>query len=458
MNDKQNVLASDTPTLPDWTRWSWRSPVEREWWNPLFKAAANAYESVERLSVVDGVRSAASQIIAPEELVGLTEWARNHNILCIPIDRISYSNSYSSVETKLKNGERFKYRVLFVRPEQYADTVDLSNISSRSDRRSATAPSYVDRFGKLLGFPECCRKAFLETWGRGQVDSTWEQHCSPMLPMTSTLLRWMGLRLVSHMPCHYRCEASQKIAEQMFQVGARHGYLEEMRLIKEVLAWPVKWSRLFGIAEIVTPAVKISTRTDWTPRKDEFSTTGPYRQPKKTWWINNGFDNARDLGRAHGDMVNALITQLPQKARVLDLGCGNGMLLRRLTIHRPDVRVAGIDSNADAIREAQETIDLRSTFWSGKIEDGIWRDWNPTAVLYTPGRMMETNTGGMSEAATLRVATWIRDIPWQFPYIYDDMILRKINVPALCEDKQLPVPLPLIKTPLVEMGIVAPFT
>jgi len=97
MNDKQNVLASDTPTLPDWTRWSWRSPVEREWWNPLFKAAANAYESVERLSVVDGVRSAASQIIAPEELVGLTEWARNHNILCIPIDRISYSNSYSSV-------------------------------------------------------------------------------------------------------------------------------------------------------------------------------------------------------------------------------------------------------------------------------------------------------------------------------------------------------------------------
>jgi SAM-dependent methyltransferase len=244
----------------------------------------------------------------------------------------------------------------------------------------------------------------------------------------------------------------------MFQVGARHGYLEEMRLIKEVLAWPVKWSRLFGIAEIITPAVKISTRTDWTPRKDEFSTSGMYRQPKKTWWTNNGFDNALDLGRAHGDMVNALITHLPQKARVLDLGCGNGMLLRRLTIHRPDVRVAGIDSNADAIREAQETIDLRSTFWSGKIEDGIWRDWNPTAVLYTPGRMMETNTGGMSEAATLRVATWIRDIPWQFPYIYDDMILRKINVPALCEDKQLPVPLPLIKTPLVEMGIVAPFT
>ena len=170
----------------------------------------------------------------------------------------------------------------------------------------------------------------------------------------------------------------------MFRVGCEHGYREEMLTIREVLNWPVEWSRLFGIAEIVTPGLKISTRTDWTPQKDAFTKPGMYREPKKTWWTQNGFSSADGMRDAHRDMIDALVTQLPPQARIVDLGCGNGMLLRRLTIHRPDIRIAGVDTNADAIRSAQETMDLRSKYWHGSIQEGTWVDWKPQQYSSTP--------------------------------------------------------------------------
>lgn len=428
------------PVLPDWTRWSWASQVEREWWQPLFSAASTAYQDVERWSVVDGVRPACRTFIAPDQLVEATNWAQRNGILCVPIEKSARSTQYSSTSRPLGASEPFDYKILYVRPEYY------SRIGNLTD----------DRLGELLGYPACCRRAFDDTWGHGQVDSTWEQTNAGVIPhtlkLTSTLMRWMGIRLVSHMPCTYECEASLEIAKQMFDVGIRHGYGDEMRLMAEVLNWPVEWSRLFGIAEITTPALKISTRTDWTPTKQAFSRFGHYQAPKKSWWLNNGFQSADGMRAAHRDMVDALITQLPPKARILDLGCGNGMLLRRLTIQRPDIRIAGVDHNADAIREAQETLDLRSTYWNGVIQDGMWVDWKPTVVLFNPARLRE-----MSPADATRVSAWIRAIPWQFPYIYDDW-QKQTSVTALCEEQHLTAPQPLIKTPRIEMGMVMPFT
>ena len=264
------------PVLPDWTRWSWASQVEREWWQPLVHAASSAYQDVERWSVVDNVRPACRTFIAPERLVEATEWAQRNGILCVPIGKTARTNYYSSTSRPLGASEPFDYQVLYVRPEHYSDTANLND----------------DRLGELLGYPACCRAAFANTWGRGQVDSTWEQAQTMQYSTTSTLLRWMGIRLVSHMPCTYGCSASQEIAEQMFQVGCAHGYREEMLAIREMLDWPVEWSRLFGIAEIVTPGLKISTRTDWTPQKDAFTKPGTYRQPQKTWWTHNGFNSA----------------------------------------------------------------------------------------------------------------------------------------------------------------------
>ena len=119
-------MTSDArPVLPEWTRWSWASLAEREWWNPLFDAASKAYMDVERWSVVDGVRPAARHQLSPEQYLDAVAWSREHGILCIPIGKVSKTKNYSSLLRPIQPGDSFDYQVLYVRPDRYQDTVNL---------------------------------------------------------------------------------------------------------------------------------------------------------------------------------------------------------------------------------------------------------------------------------------------------------------------------------------------
>lgn len=435
---------SPVPVLPDWTRWSWVGRTEREWWRPLIDAASNAYKEVERLAVVDGVRPAAYQNIQSSGLMEATEWALQHNIVCVPISIVGASTQYSSISTPVSANGNFNYRVIYTRPSNYANL--RSNLNANPEA-----------LGTLLGYPPCCRQAFLKTWALGQVDSTWEQSDEGRTPngpaFAHTLFRWMGIRLVSHMPCRHTCEASQHIGESLLNVGRQHGYHEEMQTIREVLNWPVQWSRLFGIAEITSPGLKISTRSDWTPTKQVFSRSGTYVEPQKTWWTDNGFSHAELMRSSHAPIIDALASTLPPKARLVDLGCGNGLLLRRLTIQRPDIKIAGVERETAAL--TRFPLQLGVKFWGETIEQGSWRDWNPTAVLYNPIRLTE-----MPRDTAALVARWISEVPYQFPYMYEETgrnRQQQATVWAAIMSHQLTAPQPLIKTPRVIMNVVMPF-
>ena len=259
------------PILPEWTRWSWAGIPERNRFAPLVKQLKIAWANIERLSVVDGMRMGALQYVKFSDLSGLDHWAHTHGVRMIPITAARVSG-FQSIQV-LENPNSL--RVLFVKSEHY-DTViplDLNN-----HRRVAT----------LLGYPTCCLNAFERTWARGQVDSTYEAFVntparaagvSNSTPYAHSLLRWLGIRAGFHMPCAHDCAPSQKIAEEIIALGIKYGYVDEMHFLEEAMRWPIKWSRLFGIAEIVTPVIKISTRTDWTSELQSFAHAGIYTKP-----------------------------------------------------------------------------------------------------------------------------------------------------------------------------------
>ena len=396
---------------------------ERAWFYPQFQAASNAYNDIERHAVVKGLRPAAYQFVGKDQLIATSQWAFEHGLLCVPFTTGPVTNGYSSTSVT-GNGNDFSYRVLLMKPGYY----------------HAAFPKSNDELGDLLGYPECCREAFDRTWGQGQVDSTWEQTSEGKDASgpfgASTLLRWMGLRLVSHMPCTYQCERSNKIAMDHMALGQSLGYVEEMAFIKDVLNWPVLWSRLFGIAEIIMPALKISTRTDWTPTKDKFFRKGAYTRVTKKMWTDNGFASAEGMRSAHTDIINALTTTLSPKAHLMDLGCGNGHLMTRLNLHRTDVFTTGIDTNEDAIKSAKN-----SNFAVGRIQDGQWT--HATAAIINPARLLEMDA---DDAARTREV--LAKLPQMFYYNYDGLDVRE-----LCIAAQLPVPDPLIKTQHVTMGV-----
>jgi 2-polyprenyl-3-methyl-5-hydroxy-6-metoxy-1,4-benzoquinol methylase len=208
-------------------------------------------------------------------------------------------------------------------------------------------------------------------------------------------LRWLGVRAVFHLPCSYDCEASDRLARHHLDLARDLGFGEEAEWLRQMLGWPAEWSALHGIAEIRTPVVKIVTRTDATPSKyvvryhglgsdgmPEEAAAGlvfPFRSRSlplvtasrgfslglanpidvpvpvggheaERWYCeDNGFRTRYAMDRAHAPIV-ARVAQLLYESpvtkegmRVIDFGCGNGALLRKLTALSPKLRATGVD-------------------------------------------------------------------------------------------------------------------
>ena len=428
--------ASKVPVLPDWTRHSWASVAERQWWAPLFVDASRAFLMWERYSVVKGLRKACWQDVKPEDLIATNEWVARHGLVVVPTTSMPAYTGYSAQEKSVKPGEPFVYRIVITRPQFVKDIYD-------------TRYSFDERMGRLLDYPICCQRAFKRTWGKGQVDNTWEQfNNSDSIGSASTLMRWMGIRLIPHMPCRYDCIASVRRAESYVTLGQQGGNSAQVSLIKEVLNWPVEYSRLFGIAEIVTPGLKISTRTDWTPNKQAFSKQGTYNKPEPWLWTDNGFSDPSAMREAHNVILRSLIEKLPLKARVMDLGCGNGLLLRNLTRERPDVIIGGIDSNVNSVAHCPM---LLGKWIHGTIESGAWANWNPTAVLINPIRLLEMN---YADAEMTRMRLRHPNIREIFVYAYPDATKTESLEELTALRAQLPKMQPLQRTPAVSVGLV----
>ena len=261
-------------------------------------------------------------------------------------------------------------------------------------------------------------------------------------PEGNILWRWMGARAVPHLPCRFDCAATVGLGRRLMEIGREGGHAEAMSWLGDILRWPVEWSALHGIAEVKTPVLKVSTRTDATPVKyvvrregDRYPTEGarglvfPYRVPTRRrvtesrgfrrgldeavpavparpdWYAtDNGFPSVTAMEHAHAPIVALAVATLGDAAgAVLDLGCGNGVLLARLREACPGIVPYGVDSQPDRIARAQEVLPgFAAHFWVEDLFEGAapWRGGRPYALaLLMPGRLLETDA---AHAARLR--------------------------------------------------------
>jgi hypothetical protein len=81
------------------------------------------------------------------------------------------------------------------------------------------------RFGRLLGFPECCIDFFCEHFSSESAYDLVPLVLPPrhgyFLPSINYACRHMGYRLISHFPCCWDCEPSAALAEKNFAALAR---------------------------------------------------------------------------------------------------------------------------------------------------------------------------------------------------------------------------------------------
>lgn len=243
--------------LPDFTRLSWVSDRAREIWEPRLRRITKAWFEIEWLTVLTGLRRCGVTVATPDELVVRgAEWVKR-GLSALPLEIESLADR-SSV-----------FRIVVGKS---ADLADFTAAWDEGDHH---------RIGRLLGHPPCCvdfchvvtvRERLMDTtWlmARQTTASVEKTRIIEVIgpPETNILWRWMGARLVPHLPCRFDCRETIALGRQFAEVGRTAGYDREMSWLLEILSWPVEWSALHGIAEIKTPVLRVSTRTDATASK-----------------------------------------------------------------------------------------------------------------------------------------------------------------------------------------------
>lgn len=422
--------------LPEWTRIAWASDRARAVWEPRISRIARAWEEVERLAVADGVKPSTLQSCAPETLASLVSTAAQRGTVVLPLGQVGSLGTYTSSSVAPTAGQPWVYRVAVTRADLAADWA------------TAWAKSDDPTIGRLLGFPACCREFFQKYWVRDRrVDTTYamtDDRGGDVDGPANILWRWMGVRLVSHLPCSFGCRASAEISREMMGVGIRHGFAEEMGWAADVLSWPVEWSALHGIAEVRTPILRVSTRTDATADKlvvryrgtgypDEGASGTGFPFERRAAYVpltslrsyrsafdprDNGFSSEGAENAAHA-VVRAAVDS---SGAALDLGCGDGRLVRDI-VGFGSGRAYGVE--VDPARAARAKVRLTEVVVGPIANVDAWRGFDVDLTLVMPGRLLEMMAPG---AAAVRDALRGRRL---LVYAYGDWLTRFGSLEAL---------------------------
>jgi hypothetical protein len=466
--------------LPEFTRLSWVSDAARNSWEPRLRRIVEAWAHVQGLSVAAGVRRCALIAVPLHSFADeVNKWGQ-HGLGAVPFGMNAPPvRSYFPLSSETQD-EGFDLLVLVGKDADIAEFVGLSNANDLTGRQA------------LLGAPPCCARFAQEIRGMGHRDTSWFGSASviPSLngereievagpPETNIFWQRVEICAVPHAPCRVDCEASVKLGDELLTLGREAGFKEEMEWLREVLSWPVEWSALHGIAEIKTPLLKISTQTDATPVKYVIKRQGtmypsemarglnfPYHvkpsprltgsqgflsgidnpiqalpQSERWYALDNGFDTREIMDAGHQPIVQLARRTLAGKGgRVLDLGCGNGALLKKICESgAAGVIPFGIEVDPVKIEHARLLLPhFASHFKIGDMfGDQPWADDSHyRLVILMPGKLLEVNA---EQAEKLRARLRHR-CDQVLLYAYGDWLTRYGDLSGLCRMAGFEIP------------------
>ena len=377
------------------TRTIWVSEEAKNVWAPKIQRINNAWKWIEIL------KGNALITCDPKNLLEVGKFCLDHNLILSPLKKVALSDSYSVSEQK--PGKEFAYRC----------AVAKNNTDARIIY-DALLRSNDSLMGWILGFPDCCVKFFNEVWNKkGLRDTHFEMDFDGEESVwngCNILLRSLGLRMVSHLPCSFSCINTSLIATNNEEIARRLGYQQEWEWLKMLLSFPIEYSALHGIARIKTPLFEVSTPTDYTDEEKVIQLQGtsypiegargnsfPYRkeimrQMPIDLYSQNGFKSPESMFEAHEVVLGVAKWGLNKSSNeIMDLGCGNGVFLQKIYDEYPHLRIFGVDLNAEAIRVAQQIIP-RGLFTHCSIFDTdsyIYPGDNYSLTILMPGRILE---------------------------------------------------------------------
>jgi len=432
--------------LPEWTRIIWNSLDTKTVWESKISRISNAFLHIEKHTVLDGIKPAWLTSLPESEVQKINSELAGTEFELVCLNKMPVHGSYSSSSKPYVEGQPYNYRAVLTKKSQV------------SDWKQAWQTSDNVKIGKLLGFPDCCIAFFQKYWiEENFVDTSWPMSLSGTQgpKECNILLRWLGIRAVSHLPCSFDCKDTYQIARTNIEWGYQNGLAQEMEWLEEMLDWPVQWSALHGIAEIRTPILKISTRTDATGDLVEVNKPGysypaegssgvkfPYINKAKTivtktnafkrsillenQWRDNGFSTFEAMSHSHQVLLKSLETlDTSQFYNIMDFGCGNAELLKSIQQRvLKNSKIHGVELDSDRYSRIKYNVTDLNTgeFYNQNMFDSEANWWSESydLIILMPGRLAEC-----SQEHRENFLNWIRNkSKWILLYAYGDWVAK----------------------------------
>lgn len=387
--------------VDEFTRIIWVSDKARSIWEPKISSVSQMYQKLEIAAVHAGIKPASLLTCTPNDYVELSFTVSQVGLVALPVDIVNIGELYSNATQPLDDLKPKGFRVIIGR-EDLARTF-LTAWRQRDDVA----------IGEILGYPLCCRQFFQKYWvNENYRDLTYpmvmndahaDNHYQVSGPVScNILLRWLGIRRVSHLPCSFYCSATNAVGNRIMNFG-RDLYPEESMLLNEILDWPMRYSSLHGVAIITTPILRIVTSTD--PLSEQviidrdgpnyppegiggvefpFKRTYPLKLRRKTMdtWTDSGFQDEKSMNEAHAVIMKLFVNvNLYLVKNVIDLGSGSGALLERIGRIVP-VQLYGIEKDNDRYHRANARISgNRLVLFHMDIMDYSWTGPHGLALI-----------------------------------------------------------------------------
>jgi len=256
------------------TRTIWHNKSEVKLWKKKIEMAYPLHHRSEYEMVKQGYRKCATMHLKPQTFEKNIEKITKDKLVWLPIQRTKSYNGFSHKHFPT-SGDDPNSSVYGVLARKIKDA-KLFKESSRGDK---TDHSII---GNLLGFPKCAGYFFNDVWMKGFFDPMWQQATNTdnakMIDertikikgsiYNNQLLRYIGLRFNSHLPCSFICEDSIEKGKQWEKVGKIQNE-EAVNDLKDILNLDIKWTCLHGIAQIETKYFTIITNS--LPTKEKWT-------------------------------------------------------------------------------------------------------------------------------------------------------------------------------------------
>jgi len=251
------------------SRIQWVSKPVKDKWEKKFNKAQQFFKIMETQSVIQGLRSATTTHIAPQELDKKIQEYNMHGLVFLPIQKVGLYNGRSNYHPPVIKGRPWTYYGVLADSIEHAQ--EFAYASDAMDHR---------RIGRLLGFPECCISFFLDHFPKKYVDPIWQQAENAsnefIVKKEEKLIRLKNLpwelnnfvKSFSVMTgfqciCSYNCQNSLMIAREWVDL-AKSINIEGVHDLEQILRMPMEWESGRGIAYIRTPLFKAAYNSNFS--------------------------------------------------------------------------------------------------------------------------------------------------------------------------------------------------